>query len=461
MKTMFKKTLVAAAIIGLSANAFAAVITAPAAAVDYSAQGVAGATSIALGNVDVQLKAEYSLNDVITFTFTGGEVVLTGANPTLIGQAGAPSLAAGITLGYLNRTANTVSFRVTALDQTTVPTTIDGTVRLAGVVLTKASVSTSKAVSVAYSAKTIANDVLDSATTNTAKLITVKDQFSVATTPFDAVIDVNESRKLFADVGSERADVLTITPTNNSTYTLAATLVGSTIKYKVTGDFTWVDQDANGTVSAGELAQLAVAGGSAITAKALSTDMRTLTFTDTPAAAAPVAVTVTSNISAAAPAKSMVVLNPGSYTAEATVAHTAPTGTVVLSKAAGSWTLNGSTVNVPYMVFGTLSGVTFGQIINVTNSSSVEGDIFVDAWGEDGTALLSNVKVGTAKANSVTGVAGAVRTALSNAGLVNGKASLRIVTNAPDKAVIVYSAYTDAASRERAIVNNDSMVQTK
>ncbi|RVU41273.1 hypothetical protein EOE67_03475 [Rheinheimera riviphila] len=458
MKTIFTKSLVALALAAAAGNAIAAVVPNP--ETNYSAQGVAGATSISLAALDVQLKAEYSLNDVITFTFTGGEVVLTGANPTLVGLAGAPDLSAGITLGYLNRTANSVSFRVTAIDQAVVPTTIDGSIRLAGVVLTKASVAASKAVNVTYAAKTIANDVLDAATTNTGKLLVVKEQFSVATTPFDAEVDVNEDRKLFSGV-TPRADVLTITPTNNDTYTLAATLVGSTIKYKVTGDFTWVDQDANGTISAPELAQLAVAGGSAITAKALSTDLRTLTFTDTPVAATPVAVTVTANVSAAAPAKSLVTLNPGSYAVEATVAHTAPAGTVVLTKSGGSWTLNGSTVNVPYMVFGTLNTVQYGQIINVTNSSSVAGDIYVDVWGEDGTALVTNLKVGTATANSVTSIAGAVRTAVGAAGLTNGKASLRIVTNAPEDSVTVYSAYVDAGSRERAIVNNDSKVQTK
>jgi len=129
----------------------------------------------------------------------------------------------------------------------------------------------------------------------------------------------------------------------------------------------------------------------------------------------------------------------------------------------GAWSLNGSSVFVPYMVYGTVSGIQFSQVLNVANNSSKVGDIKVDVWDETGKVLLSNTKVGEAKANTTTNVAKEVREALAGLAtpFVNGKVSLKITTNVPGKAVTVYSAYTDVASRERAVVNNDSAVQTK
>lgn len=452
MNTTFKKSLVASAILAFAGAANA--VQTPQTAVDYSKQGVTQAATLTPASPVITLEAEYAVGDIIDITFTGATFDATNA-PTFALSATA------MEVGVLSVGTNSIRLRVT--QQATV-STVNTSLTVNGLVFTSASVAASGAVGITYAAQTSTGLALDAGATSkpTGKLIALKDQFTVATTPFDAVIDVNADRLLFtgATDAAKRADALVITPTNNAAYATPATL--TTVTYKVVGDFSFLDQNANGTVSAGELASAAITGGSAITGKTLSSDLTTLTFVDTPVApATPAAVTLTSTISAAAPADSEVVIKPSAYTATATFAHTSPAGTFAASKSAGSWTLNGSQVRVPYMVVG---GGRFGIIANVTNHGSKDGAITLDVFAEDGTSIASNYAAGTSAAGSVTSVAAALNAALAAKGISTVspvKFSFQVTTNVPENDVIVYAAYTDNTTSERAIVNNDSKVQTK
>lgn len=103
------------------------------------------------------------------------------------------------------------------------------------------------------------------------------------------------------------------------------------------------------------------------------------------------------------------------------------------------------------MVFGTVGGKTFGQVVTVTNNSNVEGTVYVDAWAADGTQLLNNKAMPTkSKAFSSTAYASEILAALG--GSYNGRVSLKVTVEAPSSKVQVYAAYTDAATTERAIV---------
>ncbi|WP_134053939.1 hypothetical protein [Rheinheimera aquimaris] len=469
MKTTFKKTLVASAILAFAGAANAAV-TNQVDPTPLSAQGV-GAT-VTAGDVNVVLKAEYAVGDTITFKFPGASFHSSNA-PSLVGltNTGAAAIAnaltdpagtavdgdfkdlsAGITFGLLSASGDTATFRITELNSATVPTTVNGLIRLSGVVFTGASVAAAKDVSVVYSAQTSTGVAIDTATTNTGKLIAVKDQYSLTVgTKADAVIDVSSDRKLFSTVGGAdaRIDVLAFT-TASAAYTGAVT--ADKVTYTVAGDFGWVDQDANGTVTTTEL-QTAIDGLTVAGDKlAIATDRQSITFEKATVGA----VSINLTASAAAPATSKVVLNPTDYTVSAKIDY--PTSkSSSYTAAGGSWTLNGSQVRVPYMVYG---AGRFGIIANVTNHGSKDGNITLDVFAEDGTVIASNYPAGTSKAGSVTSVAPAL-VALLGSPTTATKFSFQITTNVPANDVLVYAAYTDNTTSERAIVNNDSKVQTK
>lgn len=494
MKTIFKKTLVAVALAGLSANAFAAVDTVTdSVAVTYSVErldNTASTVTIPRENYEITLGAEYAIGDIIKFTFSNDAIAasqyrstITTSNTLLAtGLPDTNSAGATLTLGLLSSDATSVTYRVTEVSAAL--TTVGQKFTIAAGATLAASAAKLKSgsgLTVTYAAQTSNGVVIDAGSTAkpTFQLVhTATEYTSRVDEKLNATIDVEEGRLLFSNVGahSTTVDRLGVTaaqvpgidtdgtgalPVTN--FTSPTTLVS--VEHVIKGDFSWVVDSTPSTTALNPVdATLAITGCTGATDAGDATWTATsVTFECTNAGAIDLDFNIVqANTTAGTSAK---VLPVGKYTYTADVTYNAGAADKVLNVAsgadAGEWTLNGSTVNVPYMVFGTLNGLAYGQIINVANNSSVEGDIVVDVWKEDGSVLLSNVKVATSKANSTTSIAGAIRTALAAEGFTDGKVSLRIVTNAPDNAVSVYSAYVDSMTRERAIVNNDSAVQYK
>jgi hypothetical protein len=471
MKTTFKKTLVATALIaaaGVSSYANAAIVKQVATKV--SQQGI-GAT-VAAGTVNVVLKAEYAVGDTFTIKFPGATFAAASA-PALVGLAAGAgtdtkanaltspagtitaTTAAGLTFGLLSAVGDTLTYRVTALDKTTTPTTINNVLELTGVTFTGASVTASKAVNVGYAAQTSTGLAIDVATTNNGKLIAAEDQFSLEVTKLDGVIDVEDDRLSFE--GAVLSDVLTLELESAAT-SGAVTPAADAVTFKVTGNFSFLDANSNGTISTAELA----AGITGVTAGAdnlvAAADLGSITFTGDVNTAYAVSFV---HADADADGQADKVINAGAYSVTSAVEY-GTSGEDTYTESAGAWTLNGSTVRVPYLI---IQNGRFGSILNVTNHSAKDGTITIDVFGEDGTLLKSNYPAGTSKAGSVTSVATAVRNALTEAGKdlnTATKFSVQIVTNVPEDDVIVYAAYTDSQNGgERAIVNNDSKVQTK
>lgn len=472
MKTMFNKTLIALALTGVAGTASAASMTATEHTVtkQYLAAAATAAETHTAATFTMTLGSEYVLNDTITLTFNDAlNVPATNTIVTapVVDLVGPPAVAgtSGLTLSLISNTATSLTYRVTAIDNTgvAVQKTTAAVVTLPAILFTKAKLAANNGVSVSFSAKT--NTGLDLDTTGganrTKSLVKVVEQFTAAAPSFSKTIDVSVGRKSFTAAGLTGTLNITEPATAATTFKQAVTKV----VHEVNGDFSWVADDIAATTGIQPKAGVFTVANcdNTVNAQALTVTATKVSFTcDAVAANTSLAIDVEANKPATANSAAVSpVLPTATFTVTSTVSHTNGPSTPFNMTSAGSWTLNGSTVNVPYLVYGTLSGVSFSQVINVTNISSAEGNISVDVWKEDGTALLTNVSVGTAKAKSTTNVAGAVRTALSNAGFTDGKVSLRIVTNVPANSVTVYSAYTDVASRERAIVNNDSAVQTK
>jgi len=462
MKTIFKKTLLAAALTVAAFNASAVVVTAT--GVNVSQEGAANETSIAVPAIVATAGAQYTVGDTIVFTFTGAELDTALITPTLTAVLGGGDTA---TLGFVGATASAVTFRITAqTDGAADGVSYTGaTFTTGGLVFKTATVvDAAGAITVTHSAANVTGSiVIDNLGTKTATVATVVAQFaSTVTTKLDGVIDVSNSRQKF--VGAT-TDVLVVTPTeavaavNDANY--------NSVTHVVKGNFSFADANKNGVVTTAELnAAVAVtsAGDDTVAQPTLNAALTELTAVVTDVTDGPQATTFTFTEPGVATTKPVLV--PGSYTATTTVGYTPATGAAATKATAtnadaGALTLNGATVQVPYMVFGTVGGKAYNQVMVVNNASAVAGDVFVDVYKEDGTQVLVNANVGSAAANSATNIAPAVKAALVAAGAADGKMSVKIVANIPDTTATVYAAFVDTVTGERVYVNNDSKVQTK
>ena len=463
MKTIFKKSLVAAALAAAAFNASAVVVTATPAVV--SLEGAVNEVSIAVPAITATAGAQYTVGDTITFTFTGADLdtAAVGFAPTLTATLGAGDTA---TLGFVGATASTVTFRITAqTDGGVNGVSYTGATFVTGGLLFKTStvVDAKGDIKVKHGASNVTGSiVIDNLGTQEATVATVTEQFTATVSKLDGIIDVAQSRQKFT---TATTDVLVVTTTETAAAVHDANF--NKVTHLVKGDFSFADTNKNGTITTAELnAAIAVVSGGddTVAQPTLNASWTELTavVTDVTDGPQPTTFTFTEpGVSASKP-----VLVPGAFTVTSTVEYSPATGAdktkAVLSAAdAGAWTLNGATVQVPYLVFGTVGGKAYNTIVQLNNASSVTGDVFVDVYKEDGVQVLANKKVATVAGQTTTNIAGAIKTELAAAGAADGKYSVKVVANVPEKTASVYSAFVDTVTGERIIVNNDSKVQVK
>ena len=465
MKNTFKKTLLAAAVAGFSVNAFAAADITATAPLGVSVEGQLEV--LAADDVVVTLGAEYAVGDVITIAFSGAALDVDTVDTTVTVTKPAGTL----TLGLLEATADMVKYRVTEnSDQTT---TVGSTLTLTGLEFDGADVIAAGGVTATYSAVTNTGLSLDSTGTklSTRVFYTANELAPKVATKLDSIINVEADRLNFTTVAADqlvinsalRATVPGVDLDGDGTDDLVITegaISVSKVSYKITSDFSWVIDTSETAGIQYDPSAIDITGCNASGAIKVTATELTFACTDTLA-----------NVTVAfdprqGETKFAAPLSPKAFGVEMTYAFADGNGdndtSAFTGLNGGSWTLNGSVVRVPYMV---LQNGRFSAILNVTNHSAKDGAIFVDVFDEQGEPVETNYPAGISKAGSVTSVVNAVKSALlSNGYTLNDvtKFSVQIVTNVPEDDVIVYAAYADSQNGgERAIVNNDSKVQTK
>lgn len=451
MKTMFKKTLVAAALAGIGFNAFAADVATN--VVNVSAQGSIATPKVDAGALEIALEAAYAVGDTVRITFDAG--TLTDAPLTLTTDA-VVAPAHPVTFGRIALEANSVTYRVTEI--------VSGGADHGNLVFdagdlkfNSASVVAAGKVNATYAAFIGSStapldspvEYNDDEDLTSGAIFNVRNQFaatvSATTGRLDAMLDVAADRQAF--VGGATTDVLTIDLDNNDTD--AGFVDKGNTAFTLRGDFSWIDTAA-----------LAEAVTVDCSDDAVGTPVATAsTFTFTCNAASTGAV-VTFDIDQDGEA---VPVNPTSFTLD--VNHAYGAGSSALAQTninAGAWGVNGSVVTVPYMVYGTVGAKAFSQVLRVTNNGSQTGTIYADVWGTDADGksikVLTNEVVGTSHPQATANVAGALRAKMEAAGYGNGTYAIRLITDVKADTVSVYSAYVDNVTSERAIVNNDSPV---
>lgn len=453
---MFKKSLLATALLTAGA-AQAAVVT-----TDYTGNGLTNDTngvfastqyaveSGAAGEVTVSiaLDAAYSAGDIITLTIGGGSIDTADTSILNAITATANAAADTIALGLLSKEDGKLTYRVTSAAGDTDLLSIDVVIPLEKDHMTNAT-----GVSVSYAAETSTGIAIDVAKTNTATLVSFFDQYSIkASTKAAAKVDVAQEREAFEDldtgVGVDFKEDIVLSVSDvqvgddvnpSTTVTNLADLIATTVKakYTVSGDFSWMTTTDDGDLDTGE-SEITVSNSGTATVGAVAFDTSgNLTFTVT---GADQTGDLTLNFDVPQdefkiPVQDLAVTQ--------VLTHTTDVTETVADLAAGSWTLNGANVHVPYMPYGS----TISQIIYVTNEATA-GDVSVVVTAEDGTVYDLGV-VATA-GTGVTGLAGVIKAGLPED--FSGKAAMDITVNAPDAKVTVYAAYNVGGS-DRGTIN--------
>lgn len=447
---MFKKTLLALAVASTAlATIDASAATVTAVNIDFSAQGSASNSNIDTNAITVLLAAEYAMGDLITFTFSGGTIVASTFSTTVQVTGLAAGPAPGLidddkmTLGLLNTTANSATYRVTELNTLNGGTTVGGSINLGVVTMNTASVVANGPARVTYGATlSDGTTVLDNlpGSVNTGVILTAINQFSVdraGATLYDAVIDVENDRLTF-DIGSGSTtiDLADFTMLNDGSLALPATSV--TFKIELMGDFAYLDTN----LSTPGVQTTAFSPG------AVSVTNSVATFTGLPSGTSTIAInTSVKPAGSVIPVQSFTADIMANYTTDGGAGSDSPPGGALASAMvannvnAGQWILNGSLVHVPYVPFGPITQ----PVLRHTNIGSQTGDItgryMVEGvhttWQNLGTLVMS-------AAPGVHNLLSPVTSALAGAGFdasVSGfKVALEITTNVPAKDVTVFAA---------------------
>jgi len=463
MSNMFKKTLVAAALTAFAASSHAVVVgtdladdapakvaaewvatqTAKSAAADRTITVPNGLIELALG-----ASVTYVDGDIIEISFTGAEVV-TSAAPSIVRQAGG---ASGITYqGIKTGTTNTYVFLVS----TAATLNADKALEIEGVVLKSTGMANS--VSVAYRATNSAGNVeKDNFGTTSAQFIDVRSQFAFEVSEkLDGKVDP-AARHRFSGAGVN--DTFKVKVTNLSGGTWAASLRhddADRLDLVAKGDFAaFVDKDGKAYNPLTCANNGFISGVDNALASSLTATQKTVRFTNAAngnGAAAAVELTCTFDVTSNPAGKALPLT---AFTLDAVLGTEATPSVARLSvkdQDLGKFTLDATEITVPYMPFGD----NISHVINLTNSSSVAGDITVEAIDRTGKKY-GPVKVGVATAGAQVALGDTIKAELVKAGMpATERAQLSIVTNVKS-GIQLYTAYNVGGTGARLVVNSSN-----
>ena len=462
MTNLFKKSLLATALLAIAGTASAAnILEADAAPTAVSKQNAAGSFTTTGNNVSVTLA-----NDIAAgASMVGTEVVVTYSGAQL---STAPTLAsgAGETWTRTAVSATSATFRLDATDGVTAATdklVISGHQWLTSSLLDSDGVSITVAV---RSATGVGIEPAGTGEKLTRKIVYVGDEYGVkvstaAGSKMDRVIDLSTSRTKFTSATGGEATANTrysrltfnVTDAVGATYkndagtdtvaNFATTTTRGDTDFTLTGDFSWIKDD-NATT-----AGIQAKAGTFLFSDATNCSVKTIT-------AGSVQFTCTNAFTAGdgyirfdiyqGGTASPVAVNDADFTLSAVQKFTPASGSATSvaaanNVAAGSWTNNGTTKALDYMPFGT----DISQIIYVTNLTAEVGKIYVTATLEDGSKLLSGVYLADTIANGITPLAAKLEAALEGQAVAGKKVALSFDIESSN--ATLYGAYKVGSDR--------------
>jgi len=451
MENMFKKSLLAAALSAVAFNA-AAATTAPTSGNlgIYGKEYLQNETTIDVPSVTVTLGAQYSQGDIIKLTISGATVSTTASSAAAAFAAGGSG--ATMTLGLLDLSGNTATFRVTAAsgDHSSGG---GATVAFTGLKITGASGQSASTVSAVYSAETSTGIAIDSASTNTGKVMKFVDQyvakFNASTDKFDEVISTGDLRKKFTSTPG-LADNIAARVSEYATVAGEAWVeqggAPSSVKIKVNGDWSFLDTNNDGKIDGSDAISAPFTSG--VGTVAVATDLQSFTTTAT-APAVNTDYTTTATVATAAGA---TTIKDQAFTADVTHVIAAKTGGNVsetATLAAGEWKLDGKKFTVPYLPYGDNTAVIF----RITNLGSISGNVSARYLNEKTSTWVDLGVIGTSNAGQVQDFRDALVNAIkASSGDSAGKVAVEVTVNAPTANIKGYAAYKVVSETDRGFV---------
>lgn len=440
MTNLFKKSVLAAAVLAVGSASAAQLAEADVTVVGISKQATNALTTNG-GAVLLTAGAAYATGTEITVTFSGGEMTV------------APSAAStGDTWTRVAQNATSATFRLTAGS-----VAVGEKVTFSGHQWTTASVLSAGSINITAAVKADTGVAIDPAGTNeklTRLVALTADQFVTTVASADVVtktIVLAGGRTAFEgnDVAGRSTHALKVTTTNRAgaPYTddsgaaasaaFVATATKGQTTYTISGDFSWVKDTDESKAGVQAPASAITFGGANCALTSVDAAKAVVTCE-----AAVTALTVTLDVFQGG-TKAPLTLNDTDFLISASQAYSAPTGTLatLADKLAGTWKNDGTTKTVPYMPYG--EGTS--QILYVTNNSTTVGPIKVTAFDEKGKKVLTSVKVGDTVANGITQVSTGVKDALTAAGVTSSK--VKLTFDIESKGADLFSAYNVSGDR--------------
>jgi hypothetical protein len=463
---MFKKTLIALTVVGMSSTAWGAATlssTAVAAAgvtlATPSIQQVTTQDAYVVTGPILHLDANYATGDTITVTYSGAALDEDYTHPTTNLTIGTTQGTIGCTAGnqavsFAGLQGNVATFTIGASDGAT----SDCTVALPDVNVDGASLATADTFSFAVSTSR-GFGVLESVATTQAVNVGAA-EITVTVTKLNGVIDVNDARNTLTDGAAtpavETTDVGTylLADANvTATDTAGGAVLGATSTMTLTGDFSWAaSTDAQGAVTYPAVG-ITAAGG----AGNIGTVTKTATSVTWVAKAADTyTATLTPPVGAA-----KVSLPKTDYAFSASLAYTNGLTAAVVTDAVtddgGAWTLNGASITA----YGIPNSTAVTPFLWVQNAGTSTGDISVDVTCDG--ASIAAIAAGTAAAAANTSIGAVVQAGVDAAGTcpAGSRYDAAITINGPAADMTVTAGYkvtaADGSSDRLGLETSDSL----
>jgi len=289
----------------------------------------------------------------------------------------------------------------------------------------------------------------DNDATSGVTIASVVEQYTVTlTSAFDGEIDVSTGRLTFAAGANTSSAVLgsgdrvAFSIANESGAVAAATAGSLSVSITAPSGWAFLDTDGNGVIDTAVASTGAIDGvGPASLAGDVTLSSSTvLRYTSNTLNGGSHIITVgrktTANAGTAFEAQTF-------SSTGVSVAAGSAAAAVVSALNPGTWTLNGTTVQVPYMPYGS----SIDQVIRVNNRSTQSAGVTVQARNAAGTLCAATTLSGvTIAANQVKDIAADVKTYVNNcfsaaADAPNHRVSLSITTNLPSAQTEVYTGF--------------------
>ena len=479
---MFKKTIIAAALLGLASTSSASVLTAT--AVTKSSQGILTSVGVEGGSfVLVNAAATIAGGSTLQTTYSAAPT-----NPSLISAAiDVPSCGAGAVISYagttnsgttLNYTANNTVGTLSGSCQTTFGAgggaTDSPQFAKADVVAGPITVAASW---------TVVGTGVDPATyaganpTGAILQVQAADQFGLTVTAgASAVVDVEDNRETYVGAAVTDAITLTHTDTGGGAVLTAAATTSSVIT--ITGDFSWADNPLTAAFDVGlRNGQTPIAvtgtgdyaigtglnGAPAPTTTTFSlvdtnpTDGQTAIVTFRPLIDAGLLDADPTNdvVAVALPSVAFTASGVVTFNDEVVAPNTGTGTQAIASASAGAWTLNGASVKVFSVPFG--SEVESHSIF-VANSGTSTGAITGSlVWNGNAAVTfdLGNVQAGANKYLNVMAALDAIGEKPAF-----GRGDITFTVNSPAADITFTAAYNTAQGRANLYMAEQANMST-